>query len=196
MAQPVAADVILIRHAPSEGAGRLAGRLDVPALLPQGGAIAQARARLAALAAAGAQLVSSPARRCLETAAALCPGAGVAQDARLWEQDFGDWEGQPYAALPNLGALPRADLAGFRPPGGESFLDVVSRARPALAAIAAAGPAVIVAHAGTIRAALGLALDQPPLGLAFEIAPLSATLLRRLTDGQWSAGFVNLSLIA
>ncbi len=196
MAQPVAADVILIRHAPSDFTGRLAGRLDVPSLLPRGEALAHAQSRLAALAPPAPRVISSPARRCLESAAALCPAAGVTEDARLREQDFGEWEGRPYTALPDLGLLTREDLAAFSPPGGESFLDLFARAGEALAEIAAAGPAIVFAHAGTIRAALGLALGHAPLGLAFEIAPLSATLLRALPGGQWSAGFVNLSLTA
>jgi len=193
MALPGTADVILIRHAPSDFAGRLAGRLDVPARLPQGEALALARDRLSVLS-APARVVSSPARRCLESATALCPGADVMHESRLWEQDFGDWEGGEYAALPDLGPLAREDLAAFRPPGGESFLDLAARAGAALAEIASTGPALVFAHAGSIRAALGLALGHAPLGLAFEIAPLSATLVRALPGGQWSLGFVNLPL--
>ena len=34
------------------------------------------------------------------------------------------------------------------------------------------------AHAGTVRAAIGAALSQPEQGLAFEVAPLSVTVLR------------------
>ncbi len=194
MAQPGAADVILIRHAPSQGTGRLAGRLDVPAQLPEGAALAQARHRLAGLAGLQWRVISSPARRCRESAAALCPGVTVMQDARLWEQDFGAWEGLESASLPDLGPLSREETAAFRPPGGESFLDLATRAGAALREIAASGPALIFAHAGTVRAGLGLALGQPEFGLAFEVAPLSATLLRALPGGQWSAGFVNLSL--
>jgi len=196
MVHPVAANIILIRHAPSCGAGRLAGRLDIPAQLPEGEALALARRRLTALAGVPGRVVSSPARRCRESAAALCPGAAVMQDARLWEQDFGEWEGLESASLPDLGPLSREETAAFRPPEGESFLDLAARAGAALTEIAAAGPALIFAHAGTVRAGLGLALGHAPLGLAFEVAPLSATLLRALPDGQWSAGFVNLSLIA
>lgn len=193
MALPGSADVILIRHAPSDFAGRLAGRLDVPARLPQGEALALARGRLSVLS-TPTRVVSSPARRCLESAAALCPDADILREARLWEQDFGAWEGGEYAALPDLGPLPREDLAAFRPPGGESFLDLAARAAAALAEIAATGPALVFAHAGSIRAALGLALGHAPLGLAFEIAPLSATLVRALPGGKWSLGFVSLPL--
>lgn len=76
-------------------------------------------------------------------------------DARWQELDFGDWEGRPWSSLPRdeLDAWSR-DVAGYRMPGGESFLDLVDRTRGALAALDA--PHVIVAHAGTIRAALHL----------------------------------------
>ncbi len=196
MAPLVSADIIIVRHARSREAGRLAGRLDVAAQLPTGAALARARRRLAALAGVPGRVVSSPARRCRESAAALCPGTAIMQDARLWEQDFGAWEGLESASLPDLGPLSRDATAAFRPPGGESFLDLAARAGAALDDIAAAGPALIFAHAGIVRAGLGLALGHAPLGLTFEVTPLSATLLRALPGGQWSAGYVNLSLIA
>ncbi len=184
--------LLLIRHAPSLAEGRLAGRLDVPATLPP--ALTTAQTRLASLAPAPRNLFTSPALRCRQTAAALFPGTEYAQDSRLWEQDFGAWEGQNVASLPDLGPLSRAALAAHRPPNGESFLEVTARAAPALADISAQGPAIIITHAGLIRAAIGLALGDVPQGLAFEIAPFSATLLS-VSGGVWSIGFVNLSLL-
>lgn len=190
---PLPADLIIIRHAPSYPAGQIAGRLDVPAKLPDGEILVRARRRLAEIA-ASARVFSSPARRCLQTAAALCPDATIEQEARLWEQNFGDWEGLESTTLPDLGVRNREDIAAFGPPAGESFLDVAARTVPALVEIAASGSALIFAHAGTVRVGLGLALESAPLGLAFEVAPLSATKLRALPDGQWSICFVNLSL--
>ncbi len=55
---------------------------------------------------------------------------------------------------------------------------------------------MIFTHAGVIRAALGLALGDIAQGLAFEIAPFSATLLAALPGDNWSIGFVNLALAA
>ena len=112
-------------------------------------------------------------------------------DARLWEQDFGAWEGMAFDALPDLGDLSRDALAGHRPPQGESFADLCARVTPALQDIAQTGDSVIVAHAGVIRAALALALDTIPGALAFEIAPLSLTELRFLPGYGWSIGSVN-----
>ena len=100
--------------------------------------------------------------------------------------------GRPYADLPDLGPLPPVDLAHHRPPMGESFADLAARVWPALNVIADGGNATIVAHAGTIRAALSLALDSLVSGLAFEIAPLSVTRIARLTDGAgWVVRGVN-----
>ena len=83
----------------------------------------------------------------------------------------------------------RNSLADHRPPGGESFADVCARVAPALAALPG-GRTAIVAHAGVARAALALALGSPGLGLAFEVAPLSLTVLRR-HPGGWSVACVN-----
>lgn len=176
----------MIRHAPALHGGAMAGRRDVAADLGDGTRLAALRAALGAQ----ARVISSPARRCVQTTEALFPGADFAQDARLWEQDFGAWEGVAFDALPDLGPLSRTDLAAHCPPRGESFNEVCARVWPALREISEAGDAVIVAHAGVIRAALALALDSPAQGLAFEVAPLSLTELHRIGP-LWSVTCVN-----
>lgn len=194
MPAPEPTKLILIRHAPSDADGRLAGRSDPRALLPDAAALARARAALAALGAGEARLLASPARRCGETAAALFPDRVVTEDSRLWEQDFGAWEGLAPEELPDLGPLDRPTLAAHCPEGGESFLDLAARLAPAMAELAGAANTVVVAHAGTIRAMLGLALGEAATGLGFEISPLSATLLHVLPGGACSIGFVNREL--
>jgi alpha-ribazole phosphatase len=173
-------ELLLIRHAPIAEAGRLCGRTDLPAHLPA----AQTEA-LRALLAPVPVVLCSPARRCTATAEALWPGRAIAPDARLWEQDFGRMDGAALADLPDLGALTPAALADHAYPGGESFADMAARVLPALLAAPEAGPVAVVAHAGTVRAALGHALGCPAAGLAFEVAPLSLTRLRRHAGG-WS----------
>ena len=89
-----------------------------------------------------------------------------------------------------------ADLAAYRPPGGESFDDLCARLGPALrdhakAVQAAAAPRALVVHAGVIRAALALALGTGPAALRFEIAPLSVTRLRVLGDAGFGVIGVN-----
>ncbi|MEM1431084.1 MAG: histidine phosphatase family protein [Pseudomonadota bacterium] len=181
MPRPGAAELVMIRHAPAAHGGRLCGRTDVEAEIP---------ADLSAWRAALPQgaLITSPARRCVATAAALFPGQQAGADPRLWEQDFGVEDGRPFADLPDLGPLPRDALAARRPERGESFLDMVHRVTPALRELAGAaraqGPVAVVAHAGTVRAALGLALDDWPAALAFEVAPLSLTRLRCVENGM------------
>lgn len=175
-----ATELVLIRHAPARTDGRLCGRHDVPALLVDAQALARCRGALAGV----RNVVTSPALRCRQTAKALFPRQELAQDARLWEQDFGVEDGILLSDLPDLGVLSREALATRRPHKGESFADMAARAVPALNEWAdtaeAQGPVAIVAHAGTIRAALGSALGDIPAALAFEIAPLSITRLRCL----------------
>jgi alpha-ribazole phosphatase len=138
-----------------------------------------------------ARLIVSPALRCRQTAAALWPDVMPDDDPRLWEQGFGVWEGCALGDLPDLGPLPADRLAHHRAPGGESFADVCARTGPALLDAARSGPAVIVAHAGTVRAALALALGDIPVALSFDVAPLSVTRLSLLGSGQWVIGCVN-----
>lgn len=183
--------LILIRHAPTDAGGRLAGRRDPPAILPDAEKLARARTAAADRGGDAASLVTSPARRCRETAGALFPGKPSQCDPRLWEQDFGDWEGLRADELPDLGSLGRDEIAAHRPPRGESFLDLCERTTPALAALDQGGTVAVVAHAGTIRAALGLALGQPSAGLSFAIGPLSVTGLTMVAGGGWSVDFVN-----
>lgn len=188
MNRGTATELTLIRHAPALTGGRLCGRTDVDADLSDPEAVRVARA----LAGEPVRLVASAALRCRQTATALWPTAQAILDPALWEQDFGDWEGCLLADLPELGPLSPEGLAQHRPPGGESFADLTWRVRGALSPIIAAGDTTIVAHAGTIRAALSLALGQIPAGLAFEIAPLSVTRIACLPDGAgWIVRSVN-----
>ena len=178
----------LIRHAPALTGGKLCGRTDVAADCSDTAGIACLRAALGQ----PARLITSPARRCRQTAASLWPDlADPAQDARLWEQDFGDWEGCAYGDLPDLGPLRPEDLARHTAPGGESFADLCARVAPVLHHLATGGDTTIVAHAGTVRAALALALGAIPAALAFDVAPLSVTRLIALPGGSWSVACVN-----
>lgn len=165
----------MIRHAAIAPPFRLTGRGDPPAAPFDAPAVPRAD-----------RVIASPARRCVQTATALF-GAHET-DARLWEQDFGAWEGME--TPPDIGPLTRGALASHRPPGGESFADLFARTVPALNGIAQMGGTVaVVAHAGTVRAALGLALGRAEDGLAFQIAPLSVTCL--VFAGEWSIASVN-----
>jgi alpha-ribazole phosphatase len=182
-------DLVLIRHAPVIPDGRLAGRRDVPADCTHVQALAELRVKIGPC----DLVITSPAQRCVQTAAALWPerlSTGV--DERLWEQNFGAWEGLAFADVPDLGPLTSGALVNARPPEGESFGDVCARSGPALAELAGRGGRVaVVAHAGTVRVALALALGARAPALAFQLHPLSMTQLTVRNGRDWSIGVVN-----
>ncbi|MCV2882726.1 histidine phosphatase family protein [Actibacterium sp. XHP0104] len=164
-------NLMLIRHAPVMGDGRAYGRRDLPADCSDSRTFTALRDRLPA----PDRIVASPALRCLQTAARIWPDRVPETLPALWEQDLGAWEDQPYDSLPDLGPMTREALATHCPPGGESFADLCARTIPALRALATGGDIAVVAHAGTIRAALAMATGTVPGALSFEIAPLSLT---------------------
>lgn len=179
-------ELLLIRHAPALNEGRLAGHRDVP-VDPAALQVEALRALLGPV----EHVIVSPALRCCQTAQALWPDHSIAADPRLWEQDFGAWEDMPLTDLPDLGPLPPALLAAHTPPQGESFAAMCARVAPALAELARQpGRSAIVAHAGTVRAALALAMGDPGAALAFGIDPLSVTSLIPAGD-QWAVAYVN-----
>jgi broad specificity phosphatase PhoE len=112
-------------------------------------------------------LWTSPLKRARETAAIVGALVGVEPSVLpgLVESDRGTWEGQPFDQIarnsPELFAAFVGAESGFAFPGGESLREQVERTREALDVIAGGPlPALAVAHAGTIRAAL-IALGRP-----------------------------------
>ncbi len=178
----------LIRHAPVDGPHGVIHAPDAPADFRDAAMIAALKARLPA----GAIAVCSPARRTRETAHAL--GLDAREDAAFREQDFGNWTGRRHNELvAELGEAYRTfwkSPAANRPPGGESFVDQIARARDGLASLPS-GDVVLVVHSGTIRALLAIALDlTPDSALCFVIDPLSLTRIDRLESG-WRVVAVN-----
>ena len=178
----------LVRHAPVDGPRGVIHAPDAPADLGDAAALAALRAKLPAKALA----VCSPARRTCETAAAL--GLEAMQDSAFREQDFGAWTGRRHDDLvAELGDVYRdfwKSPASNAPPGGESFVDQIRRAKAGLAGLPA-GDAVLIVHSGTIRAVLAIALDlAPDAALRFVIDPLSLTRIDRLMGG-WRVVAVN-----
>lgn len=108
------------------------------------------------------------------------------------EQHLGELQGMNRAAF--YASLPpgRHWLTGVDEPapGGESFMDLYNRVCAAIERINAeqAGRDVIaVAHGGTIRAAIGLALGgQPEKSLAFDIDNCSVTRLDHLSSANYT----------
>lgn len=178
----------LVRHAPVDGPRGIIHGPAAPADTSDAAALAALRAALPQ----DALAVCSPARRTFETAVAL--GLDPVKQTLFREQDFGSWTGRRHDDLvAELGDAYRdfwKSPAGNAPPGGESFVDQISRTVAALAALPS-GDAVLVVHSGTIRAALAIALDlSPEAALRFVIDPLSLTRIDRLKEG-WRVGAVN-----
>jgi broad specificity phosphatase PhoE len=170
--------LILLRHGrtATNADGRLQGAVDSP-LDEVGHAEAMAAARV--LAGRGT-VVSSPLRRAVETASYL--GADVRVDDRWRELAFGEYEERRVAEVRDeLTARWTADPA-YRPPGGESLLDLGRRIFPVceeLAAEAAEHDVVVVSHASAIKAALAWALGVTGATvLRFEMATASISSVR------------------
>lgn len=148
--------VFLIRHPqPVIAPGICYGQLDVDCVDPETLA-SQLLPRLPA----AAPLISSPLRRCRRLAACLHPAP--AYDARLMELDFGRWEGQAWHDVPRaLLDLWAADVLHAAPHGGESAHSLQCRALAVIAQLQQAGhpAAILVTHAGVMRALSGAALN-------------------------------------
>lgn len=136
--------LILVRHATTAAseAGRNLGQRGDPPLAAAGLQLARRlgatlAAELAELPHDELRLMSSPALRCRQTAAAVGPALDVGSDAietepGLLEIDYGDWDGltpeECRARDPELRAAWEADPYAVRCPGGESGEDVARRA--------------------------------------------------------------------
>ncbi len=147
-----------------------------------------------------ARWVVTPLSRTRATAAAVFaagyPEAGFVTEPDLQEQHLGEWQGLSHDAFAERLRQPPHPFwphhGEERPPGGESFGDVVARVGPVIERLAdGGGDVVVVAHGGSIRAAvahaMGLTAHQ---ALAFSIKNLSLTRLER-QGGDWRVAAVN-----
>ena len=178
-----------VRHAPVDSGGRIYGQSDMHCDCSDTRMFTGLVEQLPH----PAVWVVSDLRRTHETAAAIVraglpgpdriPGPQAPALADLAEQHFGDWQGLTYEELQHSrdGAFHRFWHAPAHetPPGGESFvamIERVSRAIHRLVAGHAGHDIVAVAHGGTIRSALALALGlDPEAALAFTIENCSLT---------------------
>jgi broad specificity phosphatase PhoE len=153
--------LILVRHGQTKPnrEGRLLGRADAP-LTELGRRQADATARCVLEGFSARRVITSPLQRARDTAAVL--GLPVEVDERWVEVDYGDYDGLPFAEVPEeLWREWRADPA-WTPPGGESLAAVGKRVRAAcddLASEVADNDVVVVSHVSPIKAALAWALD-------------------------------------
>ena len=151
----------LLRHGTPVETGVLLGWTDAPL---SGTGAQEAEAQAGRLAQQGLQrIITSDLSRCRETAAVVEKylAVPVLDDARWREMNFGVWDG----LAPN--AVPQDSLSRFQtdpdlypPPGGERWQDLRLRVGKALDALEPQ-PTLIVAHGGSIRAALSILLGWP-----------------------------------
>ncbi|MHB1510152.1 MAG: histidine phosphatase family protein [Acidimicrobiales bacterium] len=210
--------MILVRHGQSEGnaAGLLLGRTD-SRLTPLGRAQAARLGETLAERAGGGRspgersrgvggaslpmrLLTSPLTRARLTAEtiseALGPNAPAPEDEeRLVELDYGELEGRLPAELsPDLWAQWRAD-ASWRPPGGESFLDLHRRVDPLWESLrdeAAEGDVILVSHVSPIKAAVAWALGAAPdLAWKLSLGVASITTISTISSAGPAAALVS-----
>ncbi len=134
-------------------------------------------------------LLTSPARRCLDTARPIAAATGLepAVDPRLREQAYGEWEGLTPGEIAARGARDRAALARWQrdiavaPPGGESLARVEERVLALVAELAdrrAGQWLVLVSHVGPIKALLCSGLGLPLAGVRrLFLDPATVTVL-------------------
>ncbi len=163
----------------------------------------QAEATAAGLAARGTiqAVVSSPLRRCQETAGAVAERLGleVRIEEGLRETDFGAWEGLTFAEVRErhpddldawLGSAKVAPTGG-----GESFATVSRRvavARDKLLARYAGKTVLLVTHVTPVKTLVRLALGAPPESLfRMELSAASLSVVAYYSDGNASLRLLN-----
>ncbi|WP_103530908.1 bifunctional RNase H/acid phosphatase [Streptomyces sp. SM11] len=147
------------------------------------------------------EIVSSPLRRCRETAAAVAGrlGLDVRIDEGLRETDFGAWEGLTFGEvrerygddLTSWLASPDTAPTG----GGESFAEVAERvaaARDRIVARYAGRTVLLVTHVTPIKTLVRLALGAPPEALfRMELSAASISTVAYYGDGNASVRLLN-----
>jgi broad specificity phosphatase PhoE len=182
--------LFLVRHAAHDLLGRvLTGRMPGVRLGAEGrrqsGLLADRLSREDISA-----VYTSPLERARETAAPIAARLDIEPETvdDLTDVDYGEWSGLQFEALDEDARWASWNRARstYRPPGGETMLDVQHRAVASVERIVAANPerrAVVVSHGDVIRVVLayflGLAIDHLT---RFEISPAS---ISSVAVGDW-----------
>ena len=198
-----------VRHAPAiRHGGAIYGNSEVECDTSDGASFRGLAQRLPAR----ALWVTSHLSRAKKTAAAIFDGGAETAtpliEEGLAEQDFGDWQGRTHDELarentPGYQKQFWLAPARYAPPGGESFTDVIVRVGVVIERLTEAHKGrdiVAVAHGGTIRAALAVALGveiDSDACLNFSIENLSITRIDHIpgpgAGGNWAIVTVNQS---
>jgi broad specificity phosphatase PhoE len=181
--------LLLVRHAPTSATR--AGAFPADEGLDERGRAAAAG--LAESLPSHTEVITSPARRCRETAAAA--GLEVTIDAGIAESGFGAWAGRSLSEINDED--PQAVESWMLDPeaaphGGESLAAFAARiARWLDAQAEAEGRLAAITHAEVIKAAVVHALGAPlPAFWRIDAAPLAVTELRA-HDGRWTVVRLN-----
>ena len=158
--------VVLVRHGRTafNATGRIQGRIDNPlddVGRRQASAVGKA---LSDVVRDGAIVVHSPLSRASATARAIAAASSVDCDVIVdddWiELDYGSFDGLHQSEIDAATWTRWRAEPDFRPPGGESLLDVEGRVRGALDRVMklGVGTVIVVSHVSPIKAAVTLAL--------------------------------------
>lgn len=172
--------IALLRHGPTawNREGRIQGRTDIP--LDAGGR-EMVRGWTVPEEWRGANVVSSPLSRAIETAHAVT-GQPPQVDPSLIEMDWGDWEGLHGADLRADPASGYCDIEDwgwdFAPPGGESLRDMRYRLMDWVAGLRV--DTLAVSHIGVMRVLMAIGI-----GWAFAGPPPFSIKRGRLYCLEW-----------
>ena len=150
--------LILVRHGESEGnRDRTFTQSSEVPLTATGCAQARATAGRIARHYRPTRIVASPFARAWQTAEIIGKvlRVGLQPEAELREQSFGVFAGQPYEVMLGDAAYHEGPRWHWRPPGGESLVDVFERAVPAFERLARGSigeEVVVVSHGGVMLA--------------------------------------------
>ncbi|MEA3412228.1 MAG: alpha-ribazole phosphatase family protein [Pseudomonadota bacterium] len=148
-------------------------------------------------------IVTSPLKRCLEFANALASrhGLPVSVEDRFREVGFGSWEGRSRPEIqrdsPDEYEAFYRDPVNNRPPGSENLIEFQHRVGTAYDGVVSnhsGGHALIVTHAGVIRAIIARNLRTDPAGMYRIRVPNAG--VSRIQHGRFGAcvEFVNRNL--
>jgi probable phosphoglycerate mutase len=172
-----------------------------PELSPAGWRQAHAAGELLAARGTLQAIVTSPMRRCQETASAVAERTGlkVRVDEGLREADFGAWEGLTFAEVRERypDDLEKwLDSTDVRPTGGgESFDAVAARVavtRDRLLARYSGRTVLLVTHVTPVKTLVRLALEAPPIALfRMELSAACLSAIAYYADGNASLRLLN-----
>jgi len=148
------------------------------------------------------RVAASDLGRTMETARIVCRDRDleIEPEPALREISLGQWEGltleEVQQRFPGQYEIRGEDIAGYRPPGGESFEDLLARAWPAFQRIAdGQGDTLVVAHAGVIRVLVCRILGLPLANL-FRLGTAYCGLsVVQLKEGEYLLDSLNSPLV-